>query len=217
MKNINKIIISLIIMLFTINTIAADNEKIKSLSANITIANDYVWRGMPQHSNNKEITLSGGFDYDFNNNFSAGVWGSNVSFVDSDGNNASVEFDLYGEYAGSYKNIGYNIGYISYIFPNAKAANIAEAYFGVNYKGFSLTKYLGMKDANDNLEFSYNVNIANISTTFTYGDYDKSNKYLSIGLSKVFKDIIYTLTISNNDPINNAKKNYVVFSIGKIF
>ncbi|QKQ23771.1 hypothetical protein HUE58_00850 [Candidatus Ruthia endofausta] len=47
------------------------------ISDNITIANDYIWRELAQHvdsANNyeEEVTISGGLNYDFNNEFALG-------------------------------------------------------------------------------------------------------------------------------------------------
>ena len=43
-----------------------------SVSANVSIASDYIWRGMTQTDG---IAVSGGFDYAADSGFYAGIWG----------------------------------------------------------------------------------------------------------------------------------------------
>ena len=43
-----------------------------SVSANVSIASDYIWRGMTQSDG---IAVSGGFDYAADSGFYAGIWG----------------------------------------------------------------------------------------------------------------------------------------------
>jgi uncharacterized protein (TIGR02001 family) len=65
----------------------------KALSANITLASDYVLRGLSQTAH--QPALQGGFDWEHPLGFYLGVWGSNVHFLDSP---ASLEMDGYGGY-----------------------------------------------------------------------------------------------------------------------
>ncbi|MBW5289488.1 MAG: hypothetical protein Rpha_1782 [Candidatus Ruthia sp. Apha_13_S6] len=193
-----------------------------SISGNITIANDYIWRGLAQHvdsasNHEKEVTISGGLDYDFNNGFALGVWGSNVSFKDTNGKDTSIEMDLYGSYAMNYKQVAYEVGYISYQYPNATAASFEEVYVSASYKGFGLTQYKGIDGANDNLELSYNLELSGIDTTLVYGDYKDSNKYHSITLAKSMGELDYVIAWNKSKPTDDDSENHVVFSIGKSF
>ena len=54
-----------------------------SVSANVSFATDYIWRGMTQTG--EEPAISGGFDYASDAGFYAGIWGSNVNFSDGAG------------------------------------------------------------------------------------------------------------------------------------
>ena len=47
-----------------------------SVSANVTLTSDYVWRGLGQTAGNPAI--QGGFDYASDGGFYAGIWASNV-------------------------------------------------------------------------------------------------------------------------------------------
>lgn len=64
-----------------------------SFSANASVANDYIWRGVTQTDG--QIAVQGGFDVEFENGFSLGTWGSNIDYNDG----TWGEFDLYGGYS----------------------------------------------------------------------------------------------------------------------
>ena len=59
-----------------------------AVSANVAFTSDYVWRGMTQSDG---PAIQGGFDYEADGGFYAGIWGSNVNFNDG----AGSELDLY--------------------------------------------------------------------------------------------------------------------------
>ncbi len=153
-------------------------------------------------------------DYDFDNGFKLRVWGSNVSFKNTNGKDASIEMDLY---AMSYNGADYEVGYISYQYLNATTANFEEVYVSASHKGFGLTQYKGIDGANDNLEISYNLELSEIDTTLVYGDYKDSNKYYSITLAKSIGELDYAIAWNKLEPTNGNSEDYVVFSIGKSF
>ena len=59
-----------------------------AVSANVSFASDYVWRGMTQSDG---PAIQGGFDFEAESGFYAGIWGSNVNFNDG----AGSELDYY--------------------------------------------------------------------------------------------------------------------------
>ena len=63
-----------------------------AVSANVSFASDYIWRGMTQSDG---PAIQGGFDYEADGGFYAGIWGSNVNFNDG----AGSELDYYFGYA----------------------------------------------------------------------------------------------------------------------
>jgi len=85
------------------------------ISANVGLVSQYSFRGMTQSDEN--VALQGGFDVNHASGWHAGVWGSNVDF--NDGDEASVEVDLYGGYAGEASGISYDLGVIYYAYPGA--------------------------------------------------------------------------------------------------
>ena len=66
-----------------------------SVSANVSFATDYIWRGMTQTG--EEPAISGGFDYANDGGFYAGIWGSNVGFSEDNSGDlgAGSELDVY--------------------------------------------------------------------------------------------------------------------------
>ena len=65
----------------------------RALSANVTLASDYILRGLSQTDHNPAV--QGGFDWEHPTGFYLGVWGSNVHFQDLP---SSLELDGYGGY-----------------------------------------------------------------------------------------------------------------------
>jgi uncharacterized protein (TIGR02001 family) len=83
------------------------------VSANVTIASDYPFRGVSQ--TDRDPAIQGGFDVAFDSGFYIGTWASNVSFGIT-----SMEWDLYLGYAGEInENVSYDLVYIRYEYPAA--------------------------------------------------------------------------------------------------
>lgn len=106
------------------------------LSANVTVASQYVSRGFRQTWG--KPALQGGVDYVAANGFSAGTWLSTVS--DRYIEDGRVEWDIYGAYSGSAGDAGYSIGYYHYLYPGAEykatrtTYDYGELAFGLTYK-----------------------------------------------------------------------------------
>ncbi|MBN2823710.1 MAG: hypothetical protein JXQ76_00175, partial [Campylobacterales bacterium] len=81
------------------------------ISANMTLASKYVWRGMEQIINHGPA-VQGGIDVSYCG-FYAGTWASNVDFGGAD----NIELDVYAGYSGEVAGIGFDIGMIAYFFP----------------------------------------------------------------------------------------------------
>lgn len=114
-----------------------------SLSGNIALTSDYVFRGVSQTQNGPAI--QGGFDYSHASGFYAGTWASNVAWVEEGGykNDSSMEIDLYGGYRGSAGDIGYDVGLITYYYPGDQVAgsndpDTTEVYLGASWKFLSV-------------------------------------------------------------------------------
>ena len=87
-----------------------------SLDWNVSVSNEYVWRGMSQ-SLSSGVT-SGGLDYTTDSGYSIGTWVSNVDF----GDGTSYELDGY----FGYRSGPFSFGYIYYAFPNGDDLDYSE-------------------------------------------------------------------------------------------
>ena len=149
-----------------------------SVSANVTLATDYVWRGLGQTAG--EPAIQGGFDYSSDGGFYAGIWGSNVE-PDFGGS----EFDYYMGYATETEGgLGIDIGYISYMFLHSDVGfgDAQEIYLGLSYGDFGVTYYEGLDDTPYYVSLSYSVTD---SLSFSYGDWEEggSDILVSYGFS----------------------------------
>ena len=122
-----------------------------SLSGNIALTTDYVWRGMTQNAGDPSV--SGGFDLEDDSGFYFGAWAANV--LASDGSaTGSLELDGYLGYAGSLgENAGYDVGYIAYTYPGVDSWDFEEAYIYFDFYGVSVVTGagIGRKDKDKNL------------------------------------------------------------------
>jgi len=80
-------------------------------SGNVTLASDYLFRGMSQTDNGP--TIQGGFDYGHESGFYLGTWASNINFADG------IEIDYYAGFAGQIGNFGYDLTAIYYNYPSS--------------------------------------------------------------------------------------------------
>ena len=107
---------------------AAPSMVSADVSANVGVSSNYLFRGVTQTDNSAAV--QGGLDYEHASGLYAGVWGSNVDF----GDGTSYEFDLYAGYSGAIDDIGYDVGYIYYAYPDAPASiDFGEIYGELSY------------------------------------------------------------------------------------
>ena len=152
------------------------------ISANMTMASKYIWRGVDQ--NNKGVAIQGGIDLEYKG-FYLGTWASNVDY--GVGSTDNIELDVYGGYRGEISGIGFDIGYIAYFLPNTYVdldSTAKEAYLGLS------------KDIGD----------FNIGTTLSY-DFDAINEDGDDGSYNIQFDAsvktIYDITLSSNFGISD--------------
>mgnify|MGYP006232483693 FL=1 len=122
-----------------------------SLSGNVAITTDYIWRGLTQNAGDPSV--SGGFDLEDDSGFYLGVWAANVLADDKDGDalgSGSMEFDGYLGYASSFNDdAGYDIGYIAYTYPGYDVWDFEEIYVSFDFYGVYVMYSAGMDSAND--------------------------------------------------------------------
>jgi len=86
-----------------------------SASANLTLASDYIWRGMSQTKDGAAV--QGGIDLGHESGLYIGTWASNVS--ERMYANANAEFDLYLGFArnvDAVTGLSYDVNYLRYFY-----------------------------------------------------------------------------------------------------
>jgi len=122
-----------------------------TLTSNVGLFSDYIYRGISQTGNKPAI--QGGFDYTHNSGFYAGVWGSSISwlgdtFAASGGTagatNAGLELDTYFGFKNSFAtDFSYDVGFLRYNYPGsypalATKADTDEVYGLIGWKWITL-------------------------------------------------------------------------------
>ncbi len=192
-----------------------------TVSANLAITSNYIWRGMTQTKNSPAV--QGGIDLGYKG-FYLGTWGSNVDFgaFDFRDNDNNLEADFYAGYAGELAGIGFDIGYIYYAYPNeSDAFNFDEAYLGLSYdwESFGVNgKYsVGMNTENDSPDY-WEIGATaklpwDVTLAATYGDFDDIGDNYIVSLAKTFGKfeitLAYTDFSSDYDLILDSKDNFV--------
>ena len=145
-----------------------------SVSANVSFASDYIWRGMTQSDG---PAVQGGFDYASDGGFYAGIWGSNVNFNDSTGSGNGAEFDYYFGYGFEMGGVGVDLGYVAFDYPgNEDDLDFEEIVLGLSMGDLGLTFAMGQDGAPDYTEVSYGIGAVGVS----YGQYDDYGDNFSI-------------------------------------
>lgn len=172
-----------------------------TVSANLAITSNYVWRGMTQTANSPAV--QGGIDLGYKG-FYLGTWGSNVDFGGWTDNN--LEADFYAGYAGKIAGFGYDLGYIYYAYPNeSNALNFDEAYVGLSYDWDSFAvngKYsFGLNSENDTPDY-WEVGASaklpwEVTLAASYGDYDDVGTNYLVSLAKTFGK--FEITVAYTD------------------
>src|SRR6185312_584663 len=94
----------------------ADN----SISGNVALTSDYVFRGISQTQGDPAI--QGGFDFTTHVGTTpvyAGAWASNVDFGSPSAIHVPMELDLYGGVRPTIGPVSADFGVIGYLYPNA--------------------------------------------------------------------------------------------------
>ena len=103
---------------------AADAPEVSPITANVTVTNNYIYRGITQ--TNGKPAIQGGFDYAHESGFYVGNWNSSITWV-SDGYKSSsggtlsapLEMDFYGGFKKELIGEGFasDIGVLEYYYP----------------------------------------------------------------------------------------------------
>lgn len=160
--------------------VVAAEESPHTLSANVGMTSNYVFRGISQTGG--DAAIQGGLDYSHSSGFYLGTWGSNVGWIEDYQGYASgnVEIDVYGGFRGGIgkTDLTYDLGAIQYLYPGKKAgavdADTTELYAALGWKWFT-AKYsyyvsdevfgFANADSSDYLDISANVPIGETGLT----------------------------------------------------
>lgn len=122
---------------------AAEAEAASPISANVTLASEYVYRGISQ--TREKMALQGGFDYAHSSGLYVGTWGSNISWITDiePAATSNLELDVYAGYKGSVSDVSYDVGVLHYDYPGSypagfTSADTDEVYVAGSYKMFTL-------------------------------------------------------------------------------
>ncbi len=134
----------------------ATAESASPLSATVTLASQYISRGMRQTWGDPALQLS--VDYAGDSGWSAGTFASNVS--DRYIEDGTLEWTSYAAYSGTAGDLGYSATAIYYAYPGARIAasdttfNYGELAAGLAWKGVSAKyfytvtpHFFGIRDA----------------------------------------------------------------------
>ena len=99
------------------------------LTANVTLASKYKYRGQDQSDTSKDFlpAIQGGFDYTAGA-FYIGNWNSSIGFA------GGTEMDFYGGYKGEASGLAYDVGVLQYYYPGSTSVfNTTELYGALTY------------------------------------------------------------------------------------
>ena len=138
-----------------------------SVSGNVAITTDYVWRGISQSDG--DMAISGGFDLE-SGGFYAGTWVSNVDF--NDASDTNIEWDFYAGFGGDLTDsVSYDLGLIYYAYPDSGDLDydFVELYGGLSTEfegGLGLSGYIYWDPDNESF---YVEAAAGFALTDTFG------------------------------------------------
>ena len=180
-----------------------------AVSANVSFASDYIWRGMTQTDG---PAISGGFDFAAENGFYAGIWGSNVNFNDE---GTGSELDYYFGYSFDLNTLSVDLGYVAFDYPKNKSnLDFEELVINLGMANFGFMYASGQDGAPDYLEISYPFGPVN----FSYGQYDDygDNLLISYGFTCGAYDCSLAYSDFSEDGYG-TDEDALVFSIAASF
>ena len=119
---------------------AAEAPEVSPITANVTVTNDYRYRGITQ--SNYLPAIQGGFDYAHESGLYIGNWNSTISWIgdQNPGVTAPIEMDFYGGFKKELIAPGFasDIGVLQYYYPSkgmltSLSPNTTEVYVAQNF------------------------------------------------------------------------------------
>lgn len=141
---------------------AAEAPEVSPVTANVTITNDYRYRGISQ--SNYQPAIQGGFDYAHESGFYIGNWNSTINWVANTTNNgvkAPIEMDFYGGFKKELIAEGFasDFGVLQYYYPQTGGnynammlnPNTTELYAAQNFTFGPVTGFVKVNYALTNI------------------------------------------------------------------
>jgi len=165
-------------------TAPAPAPEVSPITANVTVASSYAYRGLTQ--SNYRPAIQGGFDYAHESGFYIGNWNSSISWI-SDGNpqgantsqsvSAPIEMDFYAGYKKELIGEGFatDIGVLQYYYPTTNFPNSS----GTNANVTSNPATRQLNGVNPNTTEAY------LAQNFTFGSVSGFAK-VSYALTNLF-------------------------------
>lgn len=141
MHKLTQIALAATLVCAAIPALAADAAPAPAytLTANVGLTSQYVYRGITQTA--EKPAIQGGADFTHESGLYLGTWGSNISWFSdaAPGNSVSMEWDIYAGYRKSIGDFGYDVGVLQYYYPGRYTAgttkpDTTEVYGAVSYK-----------------------------------------------------------------------------------
>lgn len=92
-----------------------------TVSGNVAIVSDYVWRNVSQ--SNYDATIQGGLDVTTSSGLYVGTWASGVDF-NNDPDDTNLEIDFYGGYRFDLGGVAADVGAIYYVYPDSEDSDL---------------------------------------------------------------------------------------------
>lgn len=137
-----------------------------AVSVTGTVTSDYVFRGVSQTDSSPALQV--GLDYEHDNGFYAGIWGSNVDWG-VEGDDTNLEIDYFVGYYGEASNFAYDITYNFYSYNSEFDGEDYDSDYG---------------------ELIFNVYLDALTLTAAYAD-----DYVAIGDSALYAGASYDIEL----------------------
>jgi uncharacterized protein (TIGR02001 family) len=197
MKKLNVLALSAAIAAASLTT---TGTAVAGVTANVGAASNYLWRGVSL--SREAAAVSGGVDYSHDSGLYAGVWVSSegaAAILGATGT-PTGETDVYVGYAGEYEDVSYDIGYLSYMYPQSESVNDSDFDEITLSVGYEFAEFLYANSSDLDSDYMA-LTLSHDRYSFTYGDYsfdDSASDYSHFDLSAALTDEL-SLTYSQND------------------
>ena len=166
---------------------AAEAPEVSPVTANVTLVNNYIYRGISQ--SNSKPAIQGGFDYAHESGFYIGNWNSSISWIsDAYSNNganvgkntqspygsvsAPIEMDFYAGFKKELIGEGFasDIGFLQYYYPTSGIPNTGGLYTNPNTSEVYVAQNYTFGPLTGFVKFSYAVStlFGNANSTGSY-------------------------------------------------